>query len=90
MDKYVLSGEYAGYDIHPLIEKAFRSLAQQVRLEIDNQSEFYQTYLITGGSAFLISEYLNLTNPIVLEDPQSANCRGYAKIEARAWQKTSA
>ncbi|MCQ2010522.1 ParM/StbA family protein [Sporolactobacillus sp. STSJ-5] len=90
LDKYVLDGNYAGYDIHPLIDKSFKSLAQQIRLEIDNQSEFYDLYLITGGSASLIAGYLNLPNQIVLEDPQFANCRGYAKIGARAWQKTNA
>lgn len=90
LDRYVLAGEYAGYDIHSLIDKAFRSLARQIRMEIDNQSEFYQTYLITGGSASLIAGYLDLPNQIVLEDPQFANCRGYAKIGARAWQETTA
>ncbi|MCO7176997.1 hypothetical protein ACFP7A_01110 [Sporolactobacillus kofuensis] len=87
MDRYVLSGEYAGYDIRPLVEQAFQALAQQILLEIDSLSTYYDLYLLTGGCAPLIKDFINLPNLVVLENSQFANVRGYGKIGARLWLK---
>lgn len=89
LDRYVLAGEYAGFDIKPLIERSFRSLAQQIMLEIESQSAYYATHLLTGGSASFVAKYIDLPNVAVLDDPQFGNVRGYAKIGARLWANKS-
>jgi hypothetical protein len=87
MDRYVLAGEYAGYDIRPLVKQAFQALAQQILLEIDSLSSYYDMYLLTGGCAPTIKEFINLPNLVMLEDSQFGNVRGYGKIGARLWLK---
>jgi hypothetical protein len=89
LDRYVLAGEYAGYDIKPLVDRAFRSLAQQILLEIESQSAYYATYLLTGGSASFVAKYIDLPNVVVLDNPQFGNVRGYGKIGARLWANKS-
>jgi hypothetical protein len=87
MDRYVLAGEYAGYDIRPLIKHAFQALAQQILLEIDSLSSYYELFLLTGGCAPTIKEFIDLPNLVVLKNSQFGNVRGYGKIGARLWSK---
>lgn len=87
MDRYVLAGEYAGYDIRPFVTQAFQALSQQILLEIDSLSSYYDMYLLTGGCAPLIKDFINLPNLITIKDSQFANVRGYEKIGARLWLK---
>jgi hypothetical protein len=87
MDRNVLAGEYAGYDIRPLIKQAFQALAQQIVLEIDSLSSYYDMYLLTGGCAPLIKDFINLPNLVMLENSQFGNVRGYGKIGAWLWSK---
>jgi plasmid segregation protein ParM len=83
LDRYVIAGEYEGYDISPLIHKAFKALAAQIMLEIEGLNTKFHKYLITGGWASLIAEYLDLHDKEVFG--QMANVRGYEKIGRRLW-----
>ncbi|AYP68387.1 partition protein [Bacillus phage vB_BboS-125] len=85
LDQYVKSGEYNGYDIGPLIEKAFTALAQQIQLEVESLNLGYQRVIITGGQANLVAAFLDLPGKVVLNDPQLGNVRGYEKIGRRLW-----
>lgn len=87
MDLYALAGEYAGYNILPLVQQSFQALAQQILLEIDSLSSYYDVYLLTGGCAPLLKEFINLPNFVMLKDSQFGNVRGYEKIGARLWLK---
>ncbi|MBT2760006.1 ParM/StbA family protein [Paenibacillus sp. ISL-20] len=83
LDPYVISGIYEGYDIRPLIQKAFRSLAIQVQNEIDGLNIKFDYYLIGGGAAFQIFDNLHLPNKILFD--QIAQINGYGKIGVRLW-----
>lgn len=85
LDQYVKTGEYNGYDIQPLIEKAFTALAQQIQLEVEGLNMGYQRALITGGQANLVAAFLDIPEKVILNDPQLANVRGYEKIGRRVW-----
>lgn len=83
LDRYVLANEYQGYDIQPLVQKAFQALAAQVQLEIEALNMKYAATLLVGGAAKLIAPYLDLEN--VVYGDQGSNARGYLKIGARTW-----
>ena len=85
LDPYVISGTYEGYDIRPLIQKAFRSLAIQIQNEMDGLNIKFDYYLIGGGAAFQIFDTLNLPNKILFD--QVAQINGYGKIGVRLWGK---
>jgi plasmid segregation protein ParM len=86
MDQCVIEKEYEGYDITPLIRKAFRVLAIQIQNEIESLNIGFHRVLLTGGAAPLIFEFLQLNNMITLPSPQLANIRGYEKIGRRLWE----
>lgn len=83
MDRLLLDQTYEGYDIRPLIAKAFKALADQIQLEVEGLNMNFYRYLITGGNAGIIAEYLDLPNKEVFD--QLGNLNGYAKIGARLW-----
>ncbi|MFI2856961.1 hypothetical protein ACH6EH_07445 [Paenibacillus sp. JSM ZJ436] len=83
LDPYVSSGFYEGYDIKPLISKAFKSLAIQVQNEIDGLNIKFDYYLIGGGAAFQIFDSLDLPNKILFD--QISQIRGYEKVGVRLW-----
>jgi plasmid segregation protein ParM len=85
LDRYVLAGKYEGYDIRPLIQKAFKALATQIQNEIDSLNMRFSLCLLTGGASHLIADWLDLPNKIVQEDPQLGNVSGYEKIGHRVW-----
>ncbi|ASA22564.1 ParM/StbA family protein [Paenibacillus donghaensis] len=84
MDQHVVSGVYEGMDIKPLINKAFKALAQQIQNEIESLNIRFDHYLIGGGAARFIYNYLNLPNKILFD--QLSQIRGYGKIGARIWK----
>ncbi|MCR8641372.1 ParM/StbA family protein [Paenibacillus sp. N1-5-1-14] len=84
LDEYVISGTYEGFDITPLIKKAFRNLAIQIQNEIESLNINFDCYVIGGGAAHFVYEYLNLPNKILLD--QLAQIRGYRKIGVRVWK----
>lgn len=85
MDRYVMAGEYEGYNIKPLIQKAFRALASQIQNEIDSLNMTFSQVIVTGGAASLAADFLELPNMIVTKDPQLGNVSGYEKLGRRIW-----
>ena len=83
MDRIVLSGEYEGYDVSPLIDLAFDAVAQQILLEVEGMNMNFKLHLIVGGQAERLSRNLPLANKIVGD--QLSNLNGYEKIGKRAW-----
>ncbi|MNH66506.1 hypothetical protein D3C73_185370 [compost metagenome] len=83
MDSIVLSGQYQGYNIKPLVDKAFKTLATQIQTEIDSLNTKYDLYLIAGGAAKFIFPHLNIPNKIELG--QLAQINGYEKVGKRQW-----
>lgn len=86
LDRYVIAGNYEGYDIRPLVQKAFRTLAGQLQLEIDGLNMTFTRSLLAGGAMPQVAEYLDVPNKYLLPSPQLANLRGYGKIAARTWR----
>jgi hypothetical protein len=84
LDPYVISGYYQGHNIKPLIQKAFRSLAKQIKNEIESLNTNFDIYLIAGGAARYIFEYLDLPNKVLMD--QLAQVRGYGKIGKKSWK----
>lgn len=84
LDQHVLSGMYDGVNIRLLINKAFKALAQQIQNEIESLNINFDYYLIGGGAAKFIYEYLDLPNKILFD--QLSQLRGYGKIGARIWK----
>lgn len=85
MDQIVLSKEYEGVNVSPLIENAFKSLAIQIQNEIESLNMDFNTCVLTGGASSFIEQYLSLNNLHVVKKPQLANVRGYEKIGVRIW-----
>lgn len=84
LDPYVISGKYNGYDIKPLIKKAFKSLAMQIKNEIESLNMNFDIYLVAGGAAHFVFEYLDLPNKVLMD--QFAQTRGYRKIGKKSWK----
>ncbi|WP_339193758.1 ParM/StbA family protein [Paenibacillus sp. FSL P4-0176] len=84
LDPYVISGQYQGHNIVPLIQRAFKSLASQIKNEIESLNTEFDIYLIAGGAARYIYEYLNLPNKVLMD--QLAQVRGYGKIGKKSWK----
>lgn len=84
LDQYVISGEYEGYDITPLIQKAFKNLAIQIQNEIEGLNIHFDCYLIGGGAGHFIYDYLDIPNKLLLD--QLSQIRGYGKIGVRQWR----
>ena len=84
LDQHVIAGIYEGYNIEPVIQRAFRSLARQIQNEIESMNIRFDLYLIAGGAAHHIFKYLELDNKILLD--QLSQTRGYRKIGARLWK----
>lgn len=85
LDPFIISKEYEGYNISTLINKAFKLLARQIQNEIESLNIRFDYYLIAGGAAHLIYDYLTLDNKILLD--QLSQIRGYRKIGARLWKQ---
>lgn len=85
LDKYVLTREYNGYDIGPLIDSAFKALVSQIMIQIENLNNKFHKYILCGGCANYIAKYLTIEDLVVMPEPQFANIRGYDKIGARLW-----
>lgn len=83
MDQYVQSGFYEGYNIKPLISKAFLSLALQVLNEVEGLNIQFDYYFIGGGAAFQIFDALTMKNKILFG--QMAQTEGYENAGVRQW-----
>ncbi|MGR6760244.1 ParM/StbA family protein [Paenibacillus sp. T2-29] len=84
LDPCVISGKYNGYDIRLLIKRAFKSLALQIKNEIESLNMNFDIFLIAGGAAHLIFEFLDLPNKVLMD--QLAQERGYGKIGNKTWR----
>lgn len=88
LDRYVMEGEYEGYNIIPLVEKAFKALAAQIMLEVEGLNMNFYKILVTGGWAGRIAKYLNFDKEKVEVFGQAGNVDGYEKIGAKSWGRT--
>ncbi|GAA4878895.1 hypothetical protein GCM10023310_68730 [Paenibacillus vulneris] len=84
LDPFVLSGEYEGTDITPLINRAFRSLSLQIQNEIESLNIKFDYFLIGGGAANKIESNISHPNKFILD--QLSQIRGYEKIGVRQWK----
>lgn len=84
LDNYIISGKYEGYDIRPIINNAFHALAMQIMNDINSLNTNFDYYLIGGGAAEFIFEYLDLPNKILFN--QLSQINGYKKIGVRKWK----
>lgn len=85
MDPHVRAGSYDSYDIKPLTAKAFEALAAQIDLEVQQLNTSFHKYIITGGWASLIADYLTIPKERAVIFDQLGNVQGYRKIGARLW-----
>ncbi|WP_336763481.1 ParM/StbA family protein [Paenibacillus sp. USHLN196] len=83
LDKYVLSGTYEGHDIRHLVSKAFKALAMQIQNEIEGLNINFEMYMIGGGAARYIFEYLRLNNKSLYG--QLDQVEGNEKVGVRLW-----
>lgn len=84
LDKYVLSGKYEGYVISPIINGAFQALAMQIMNDINSLNIRFDYYLIGGGAAEFVYEYLDMPNKVLFN--QLSQINGYNKIGVRKWK----
>lgn len=84
LDKYIISGKYEGRDIRPIINTAFQALAMQIMNDINSLNIRFDYYLIGGGAADFVFEYLDLPNKVQFN--QLSQINGYNKIGVRKWK----
>lgn len=84
LDECIITGIYEGYDIKPIINNAFHALAMQIMNDINSLNTRFDYYLIGGGAAEYIFEYLDLPNKILFN--QLSQINGYKKIGVRKWK----
>jgi plasmid segregation protein ParM len=89
LDKYVRAGEYEGFNINPLIEKAFQVLGEKISLEIANLNTHYYRYIVTGGWAQRIVKYIDIPQDQTIVYDHTGNVKGYRKIGIRAWSRVA-
>lgn len=85
MDQYVITGKYEGYDIRPLVEKAFRAVITQMQLEIEGLNMHFHKALLVGGQSEAQHRYLELPPEIKEKGNQLSNMNGYGKVGVRSW-----
>lgn len=87
----VASGQIKGYDLTPVIQKAYRSLARKIILEIqtvwENAFPFIDNIIFTGGGATILKPYLEeeFKNAMYLNRTQ--NPSGLFKQGIRKWKR---
>ncbi|MCY6484808.1 ParM/StbA family protein [Clostridium aestuarii] len=87
----VASGQIKGYDLTPVIQKAYKSLARKIILEIEtvweNAMPFIDNIIFTGGGAAVLKPYLEeeFKNAVYLG--QTQNPLGLFKQGVRKWKK---
>lgn len=84
LDQYVIAGRYEGYDIRPLIKRAFRALAIQIQNEVEGLNMSFDVCLIGGGAAHQIFEFISFEEKYLFD--QLAQVRGNEKIGIRTWK----
>ena len=87
LDSHVRAGIYDDMDIKPLTAKAFEALAAQIDLEIKQLNTRFNKYIITGGWASMIVDYLTIPKDKTTVMDQFGNAKGYNKIGMRAWRE---
>jgi len=86
LDHYILKGlPYDGYDLAPLKEWAFNSIAAQAQNEIDSINRRFHGCIVTGGWADEMARRLKLPENTHIMD-QLGNLKGYGKIGRRKWR----
>ncbi|MCY6960207.1 ParM/StbA family protein [Clostridium brassicae] len=89
----VAAGHIKGYDLTPVIEKAYKSLARKIILEIqtvwENAFPFIENIIFTGGGASILKPYLEdeFKNAMYLSRTQ--NPSGLFKQGVRKWKRNA-
>lgn len=87
----VSSGQIKGYDLAPVIQKAYRSLARKIILEIQtvwgNAFPFIDNIIFTGGGATILKPYLKEEFKNAMYLSRNQNPAGLFKQGVRKWKK---
>jgi plasmid segregation protein ParM len=87
MDSVVNAKEYQGYDVSPLIDKAFEAVIQQIQLEIEGMNMNFHKYILAGGQSDRLFQYLEFDQKNMVKGDQLSNLNGYEKIGYRLWPR---
>lgn len=87
----VASGQIKGYDLTPVIQKAYRSLARKIILEIhtvwENAFPFIDNIIFTGGGAAVLKPYLEEEFKNSMYLTRNQNPSGLFKQGVRKWKR---
>ncbi|EDS76808.1 ParM/StbA family protein [Clostridium massiliodielmoense] len=87
----VASGQIKGYDLTPVIQKAYRSLARKIVLEIrtvwENAFPFIDNIIFTGGGATILKPYLQEEFKNAMYLTRNQNASGLFKQGIRKWKR---
>ncbi|KGN02330.1 hypothetical protein Z969_06045 [Clostridium novyi A str. 4570] len=87
----VASGQIKGYDLTPVIQKAYRSLARKIILEIrtvwENAFPFIDNIIFTGGGATVLKPYLQEEFKNAMYLTRNQNASGLFKQGIRKWKR---
>lgn len=85
LDRCVLAGEYEGLNIIPIRQQAFRVLGEQISNEIESLNEHFDRYIVTGGWASELAQFLRIPRDRLIVMDGMGNVRGYRKVGVRLW-----
>jgi plasmid segregation protein ParM len=87
----VASGQIRGYDLTPVIQKAYRSLARKIILEIEtvweNAFPFIDNIIFTGGGAAVLKPFLEEEFKNAMYLSRTQNPSGLFKQGVRKWKR---
>lgn len=87
----VAAGQIKGYDLTPVIQKAYRSLTRKLVLEIqtvwENAFPFIDNIIFTGGGATVLKPYLQEEFKDAIYLSRTQNPSGLFKQGIRRWKK---
>jgi hypothetical protein len=77
--------EYNGYNITPLVNRAFESFGARISAEVEGLNQEYHTYIITGGWAETLAPFIRVPEHKKIIMNQMGNVNGYIKIGRKRW-----
>lgn len=87
--KIKIAGEE--HDLSAWVDNTFRMVAGKIATEIESKWDYkmFDRILLTGGGGEAMSHYIvdSFPNMTVVEDPQTANVRGFQKLAQRVFNE---